>query len=240
MNTAVTGDVPRARWDHAWPDALAFGVGLALAWSAGWKTADLVWSLWLASLTVGYATIVWGALQPAVMQFREGATGRGVAAVVGGFGLIAFFTFHFGMFHAAHAALLSQFFPLFPGHKQQGFMDFTLLEEIARRYGWFVPVALLAERQTFRPEVVPPAPPAMSVKAPDIAARKARQAIGSSLLFRPYLNVVRLHLLIFFFAAAHFAQLESFAVYAVVYAVYFFPWRLAIGPAPNEGATSSR
>jgi hypothetical protein len=38
--------------------------------------------------------------------------------------------------------------------------------------------------------------------------------------------VVRLHLLIFFFAAAHFLKLESFLVYAVVYAVYFFPWRL--------------
>jgi hypothetical protein len=42
----------------------------------------------------------------------------------------------------------------------------------------------------------------------------------------PYKNVVRLHLLIFFFAFAHFAHLESFVVYAVVYAVYFFPWRL--------------
>mgnify|MGYP001545246846 FL=1 len=35
-----------------------------------------------------------------------------------------------------------------------------------------------------------------------------------------------MHMLIFFFFFAHFAKLESFAVYAVVYAVYFFPWRL--------------
>jgi hypothetical protein len=42
----------------------------------------------------------------------------------------------------------------------------------------------------------------------------------------PYLKVVRMHLLIFFFAFAHFAGLDNFAVYAVVYAVYFFPWRL--------------
>ncbi len=42
----------------------------------------------------------------------------------------------------------------------------------------------------------------------------------------PYKNVIRLHLLIFFFAFASFAKLESFWVYAVVYAVYFFPWRL--------------
>jgi hypothetical protein len=35
-----------------------------------------------------------------------------------------------------------------------------------------------------------------------------------------------MHLLIFFFAFAHFARLDNFLVYAVVYAAYFFPWRL--------------
>jgi hypothetical protein len=35
-----------------------------------------------------------------------------------------------------------------------------------------------------------------------------------------------MHIFIFFFFFAHFAKLENFAVYAVVYAVYFFPWRL--------------
>jgi len=44
-----------------------------------------------------------------------------------------------------------------------------------------------------------------------------------------YTNVIRMHLLIFFFFFAHFARLENFAVYAVVYAVYFFPWRLVRG-----------
>jgi hypothetical protein len=234
MSTVATDELPRVRWGDAWPDALAFAAGLGLAWGTGWKTGDLVWSLWLSSLTVGYATIVWGALQPAVMQFREGATGRGVAAIVGGLGFIAFFTFHFGMFHAVHAGFLSQFFPLFPEHTQQSFIDFTLLAEVVRRYGWFVPVALLAERQAFLLPAVPPEPPAMSVKAGDIAARKARQAIGSAMMFRPYLNVVRLHLLIFFFAAVHFARLEGFAIYAVVYAVYFFPWRLLAAPAADD------
>ena len=35
-----------------------------------------------------------------------------------------------------------------------------------------------------------------------------------------------MHLLIFFFAAVHGAGVDGFAVYAVVYAVYFLPWRL--------------
>ena len=41
-----------------------------------------------------------------------------------------------------------------------------------------------------------------------------------------YKNVVRLHVLIFFFAFASFMKVDSFAVYVVVYAVYFFPWRV--------------
>jgi hypothetical protein len=45
-------------------------------------------------------------------------------------------------------------------------------------------------------------------------------------MMAPYRNVIRMHLLIFFFAFAHFARLENFAVYAVVSAGYFFPWRL--------------
>jgi len=41
-----------------------------------------------------------------------------------------------------------------------------------------------------------------------------------------------MHGLIIFFAFAHFARLENFFVYAVVYAVYFFPWRLVRRPKP--------
>ncbi len=124
-----------------------------------------------------------------------------------------------------------------PG-QHRDFVDFGLLTEMVRRYGWFVPVALLAERQAFRLPVVPREPPAMSVKAADIAARKARQAIGSTMMFQPYVNVVRLHLLIFLFAAVHFARLESFAIYALVYAVYFFPWRFVIGSAADTGVAT--
>ena len=85
----------------------------------------------------------------------------------------------------------------------------------------------MAERNAFR---APPEPvePDTSVKAADIAARKLRLAKqgGMTGMMAPYRNVVRLHLLIFFFAGAYAAKLNSFIIYAVVYAVYFFPWRL--------------
>ena len=47
-----------------------------------------------------------------------------------------------------------------------------------------------------------------------------------SLVWAPYRSVARMHMLIFFFFIAHFARLDNFVVYAVVYAAYFFPWRL--------------
>jgi len=42
---------------------------------------------------------------------------------------------------------------------------------------------------------------------------------------QPYINVIRMHMLIFFFAFADFIHIDSFIVYAVVCLVYFFPWK---------------
>jgi hypothetical protein len=115
---------------------------------------------------------------------------------------------------------LNSFFPLtanrsFPGLKLYG--------TVFSRYWMFLPVAFLAERTAFRGVDHPP-PDDGSVTAAAIARRKARNTdSGMTVAYR---GVIRMHLLIFFFAFAHFAKIESFAVYAVVYAVYFFLWRL--------------
>ena len=42
----------------------------------------------------------------------------------------------------------------------------------------------------------------------------------------PYLQVMRMHVVIIAFSALHAAQRESFAAFAAIYALYFFPWRL--------------
>ncbi len=229
MSVAADEAAERPGWVSAWPDALAFVGGLALAWYAGWDTTDLVWSLWLSSLGVGYAVIVWSVFSPALRLQREGSAGAAVAALIGGVFMLAFFTVHFGMFHLVHSVFLNLFFPV--GPKVAGLFNFELYAEVVRRYWYFLPLALLAERLPFRLAPLPPAPPPTSVKAADIDARKARNALSSpaSSVAGPYKNVVRLHLLIFFFAGAHFLKLDSFLVYAVVYAVYFFPWRLLGG-----------
>jgi len=227
-------------WASAWPDVLAFGAGLALAWANQWQTRDLVWSLWLASLLVGYAMIVWGIFGTGIFvatkawgdrdllkdESRGPMVAGGAVLLVGGLFLLAFFTVHFGGFHFVHSIFLNSFFPVQPGRNT--WPDAALYLQVLREYWPFVLVAAVAERRAFRlPEpllasVVPDA----SVKAADVNRRLANSKSGFTGMMAPYKNVIRLHLLIFFFAFAHFAKLENFLVYAVVYAVYFFPWRL--------------
>ena len=121
-----------------------------------------------------------------------------------------------------HSAFLESFFPLDGGH-DHGLPDYT---EIFARYAIWLPVAFCAERAAFR---LPPPRVAdtTSVKATDIAARKARD--GSLLMVKPYLSVIRLHLLIFFFAFAHFMHGENFVIYAVVYRRLFLSVGDAVG-----------
>jgi uncharacterized protein DUF6498 len=244
-------------WTSAWPDLLAFAAGLALAWRARWTTTDLVWSLWLSSLVVGYSMILWTILRPAVEIVRGGwrdgpltvqlssqrSLQSGAAAgllLVGGLFLLAFFTVHFGGFHFVHSQFLALFFPIDVGTgARRGMVGMSTYLEVARRYWWFLPSAFLAERGAFV-RTSSPAEEDRSVTAAAILARKVANASKSgSGMMAPYRNVVRMHLLIFFFAFAHFARLESFAVYAVVYAVYFFPWRLVRrGAAPEPTLVS--
>ena len=209
---------PPARWVQAWPDALAFVAGLALAWFGDWQTKDLVWSLWLSSLLVGYAMIVWDIFGRPLLVGKAWADPIPVRVqlpvggllLAGRLFMLAFFTVHFGGFHFVHATFLNQFFPVLPG--RPGFMNLHVFVQVLHDYWPFVLVAALAERKAFRREPV-------GLQDPGMVA--------------PYKNVVRLHLLIFFFAFTSFVHLQNFAVYAVVYAVYFFPWRLVFPAQPK-------
>jgi len=220
----------------AWIDLAAFAGGLGLAWFAKWQARDLIWSLWLSSLVVGYAAIVWtllGGLRAfagnAVRDRTAGGTLPKLAAggLIGGgflFGL-GFFTVHFGGFHFVHSVFLQIFFPLqTEAGVERTLPDWGLYAEVVRNYWMFLPLAFLAEREAFgRKERHETSDTAVTAEA--IARRKSETM--KSPLMAPYRNVVRLHLLIFFFAGAIWLKLDHFAIYAVVYAVYFFPWRWA-------------
>ncbi len=221
----ATAPAAQARWTGAGWDLLAFGGGLAFASWQGWRTTDLVWSLWLSSLTVGYALIVWSIVAPSLGARTGPPTdperGRRVVGLVLGLCLLVpFFTLHFGGFHAVHAVFLHNFFPV-AGPDGEKLKAGALFLEIVQRYGWFVPAALLAERHAF------------------VRAGRAGGKFGGGPLLLPYLNVVRMHVLIFFFAFAHTSGFANPLTYIAVYAVYFFPWRRVL-PArgPVAGAES--
>ena len=160
---------------------------------------------------VGYAAIVWTILRPLgwftgqIWKADGSAAKRCMAegaALIGALMLLAFFTFHFGGFHAVHSFILSHFFPI-GGTRPASLAMYT---QVVKRYWIFLPAAFLAERAAF--------------------SRNHGCSLSDMQLSAPYKNVLRMHGLIFFFFLAHFLKLENFAVFTAVYAVYFFPWKL--------------
>lgn len=242
MKTATALD----NWGSAWPDALAFSVGLAVAWWARWDAGDLVWSLWLSSLVVGYSLIVWTIARPAFELGRGAWRARALAGshpaapltfwsilILGSLVALGFFAIHFGGFHYVHSQLMISFFPIDTGGAAGSATDagMSTYAEIMRRYWTFLPAAFLAERAAFMRK-----PLSLELDVSLAASKGAKHARVKSVMWEPYRSVARMHMLIFFFFFAHFARLENFAVYAVVYAAYFFPWRLVrrsvVEPAP--------
>jgi DNA-binding CsgD family transcriptional regulator len=177
----------RSRWAQAWPDALAFVVGLGLVWQFQWETRDLVWSLWLSSAVIGYAMIVWSIFGPAVsvatkawrerenLRGTRPSWGMGLGAGVlafGGLFLLAFFTVHFGMFHFVHSIFLNSFFPVEPA-LAKSFPGPSLYWEVFQRYWWFLPAAAIAERAAFR---LAPAEPMSELSLRPLSRREVQCA----------------------------------------------------------------
>ncbi|HPF73149.1 MAG TPA: DUF6498-containing protein [Xanthomonadaceae bacterium] len=253
-----------------WPDLLAFGIALACAWFLQWRTTELVWSLWLGSLVIGYLTIL-GIIASGVYlglrvlrhpQFPQDKSKPAVVigSVIALF-LLGFFTFHFCAFHAGHAAFLSSFFPL-EGLESRDFSDaFTnpfqlwhvAFTRIVPLFGLALVPVVIAERRALLSPWKGAHRIAESIR--DTEALDAQSLIQSKVIGKsaggkhkspmgnpfmgPYVNVIRMHLLIFAFAALSVVGLENFGVFALVYAVYFFPWR-AVFPSrkPAQPGTS--
>lgn len=154
--------------------------------------------------------------------------------------LVGFFSVHFGAFHAAHSVFLQHFFPV-EGVPEDGFgrafMNPPLLWKMALTnllapYGLFLIPAVIAERHHV---LLPVIRMRRAVKTGSSATGLITDGLkgktGNKVhplgeaMGRPCINVVRMHLLIFFFAFSHAMHMDSFIIYAVVYSVYFFPWR---------------
>jgi hypothetical protein len=145
------------------PDFLAFGIGLALAYFLKWETKDLVWSLWLSSLVLGYLTIlsiIFGGAYLGLASLRKNDSPKKkrlpalLIGTGGGLFFLAFFSIHFCGFHAGHSVFLRAFFPL-EGLPNDGFGNaftnppllwYLAFKHLLKPYGLFLIPAIIAER----------------------------------------------------------------------------------------------
>lgn len=167
-----------------------------------WQARDVIWGLWICSLTFGYATLVTTIVSSVV---RSPAEARIVTAL-GGLFMLAFFSVHFGMFHFVHGVFLNTFFPLVG---DRGFPNPLQIFSAALLAYW--PLVLTTFISRFH---------------------ELRQCVGlmdnPSAMMKPYVNVIRMHILIFVFAGLHAANLGQLAIFPVL-AFYFVPWRKLTG-----------
>ncbi|MCK4510221.1 hypothetical protein KAW64_00695 [bacterium] len=180
-------------------DVVAFSAAIVAASVFRWEATDIIWGLWVSSLSVGFTTIVVGIASRA----KDPSSGPLTERLAGGLGILAFFTFHFGLFHLAHSVFLSTFFPI---TDDDSFLSIFSTWFVALRLYWpFVLMTLLPKLPGLKRQW----------RGPDSVDASFAQ---------PYANVVKMHLLIFVFAGLNAAGLSRYAVYPVL-AFYFFPWR---------------
>lgn len=246
--SSVTGAPERPLIVRIAPNILAFVIGLGVAHFLDWQARDLVWSLWLCSLVLGYLTLLSALAGGAYIGLRTFKCNNltkkeRVLAILAGIAIgtffLAFFSIHFCGFHAGHSVFLSAFFPV-EGIPSDGFgsafvnpplLWILVFKHLVQPYGLFLIPVIIAERKNvFRPltEAVKFARSGVIANGPGEAGTGSGKrddpfSLGDAVV-RPYINVVRMHLLIFFFAFCHVLKVDSFLVYAIVYSVYFFPW----------------
>lgn len=190
-----------------------FFMTLWLAEAQGWTAGDIAWSMWLASLTVGYAFIlflIFIANPIARGLFSPQAEGKGLmlvragAAFIGLF-MLGFFTVHFGMFHFVHAIFLNSFFPLDIQGTEESFSPSHLhiyLTAAFAEYWLFALAAGLSQSRFF------------------IDAWRNDKAASFS---TPYRAVIKNHLVIIALGFLTIAT-PQIDVLAPLLLVYFFPW----------------
>jgi hypothetical protein len=227
------------------PDFVAFAFGLALAYGLDWQTTDLVWSLWLSSLVIGYLSLLTGIAAPMlamlqVLRTPEASGKQRLLILLASAGValfsLGFFSLHFGAFHVGHAFFLNFFFPLgyLPADAfDSAFANPPLLILLVCRYLikpyalFLIPIIIAERHHLFAPLVsaVKNLCLADNAKAADKKSADKTPSLKGAFMERPYLNVFRMHILIIFLGFAHALKLDGSWLYTAVYTAYFFPWQ---------------
>lgn len=207
-----------------------FVSALVAAYFFGWNNVDLVWGLWTTSFIVGNVAILRGMAGPLVFirkrataaewtKFRQAGIikqcGVALAAVV----LLcwhvlssSFLALHFSVFSLCQAYVLQILFP-HPGlwEAMEGSHTPGLLEvgKILFASYWFVVLQkLLFDRME-----------------PDTADADADLNIVEWIK-RPYMQVIRMQLLLFAVIGLNALAATQFLVYTVVFTIFFFPLQI--------------
>jgi len=199
---------------------ISFFIILILATLQEWRINELVWSLWISSLSLGYTFLISSIVAKAIHQgisltddeFPENKTKTiqplfgWIIAIVGGIFTIVFFTVHFGMFHFVHGIFLNLFFPLLEV-SQGDIPNFLVLIKTCLTSFWPVILfSMLMQIKNFQQIILSP---------------------GKDLIALPYKNVVKMHISILLFAFLSMAKINDiFLPYLLI--LYFFPFQAVL------------
>ncbi|MBF8294426.1 MAG: hypothetical protein HW389_971 [Bacteroidetes bacterium] len=190
------------------PETVAFIGTLALAYWFSWSTKDLIWSLWLSSLCIGFLSVAASAARRVVR--RDAMVVERIFSLVGGIGALLFFSIHFGSFHYVYASILDLLMPLM-AHPDRvyvgrltwsGGISFSFWETLALAMTQYWPVAalnVLGDRRTMLTD---------GTDTKDVG---------------PYLAILKLHFIVMGLGACYGLGLESFPVYAAVFTLLYAP-----------------
>ncbi len=221
MNTASSSAAARLLRSVGWEAAL-YLFALALLSIQRWGPGDVVWSLWSTSLITGFVTLLVSitARARAILAKSDGGLGLPLILLAGGLFTMAFFSVHFGMFHAIHSVFLNGFFPL--------------VEWAGSEPGLAVQVqAYLLQCLSLYPGFI-----ALCVLSYLPAWWHPNTQRGA--MVAPYVNVVKLHLIIL---AIGFSQAlgTQYIAMIVFLGVYFLPlgaiWKALRGASVQQGTT---
>ena len=179
---------------------LAFIATVAVAWLMRWEAGDLMWGAWASSLSFGYVY----ALVLILARPEEVDAPAGLAQPGRILAMIAFFTFTFGLFHLWQGVVLNLVFPI---SEREG-LGILLSPASAFPSYWHVIAATFFSRLHEIKDATQPSE-------------------DTQRLLWPYVNVVRMQVLVFVFLFMEAAGLIRFAVYPVL-VFYFFPFPIVV------------
>jgi hypothetical protein len=202
-------------WFQVFLALVSFLITLLLASAQNWKVTDLVWSLWITSLVLGYSYLITGILSSTLRGAvaSQGPAGkflqalpvqgsaRWVLAVLGGLFMLVFFSVHFLMFHFVHSVFLNLFFPIYSA--TEGFPNIPVVVGICLTRYW--PIILLSALTSLP------------------AFLRVTQATDTNFVSMPYRNVVKMHVSIFVFAGLSLLHVNGVGLYYLLI-LYFFPF----------------